>query len=94
MVLSYFPRLLQHVYLGGKTPATFWVGQPMSNSGVAENKMIRMAAVHNLLAPLTEIFNLRIRAPPRTVPSTASGIQIPPEIKKSGGQTVEFPVLT
>lgn len=70
-------------YLGGKTPATFWVEQPISSSGVAENMQSRMAVVHNLLAPLTERFNLRIRTPPRTVPSTASGIPTPPERKKS-----------
>lgn len=66
---------------GGKTPATIWVEHPRNNSGVAETRQSRMATVHNLLAPLTERFSLRIRTPPRTVPSTAIGMQTPPEEK-------------
>lgn len=65
-------------YPGGKIPSTVWVEQPISSSGKEENRQTTMAPVHNLLAPLTERFNLRITTPPRTVPSTASGIQTPP----------------
>lgn len=54
----------------------------MNSSGTAETMQSRMATEHNLLAPLTERFNLRIRTPPRTVPSTASGMQTPPEERK------------
>lgn len=56
----------------------------MSNSGEAENKQSKTAPVHNLLAPFTGRFNLLIRSPPRTVPSTASGIQTPPEGQTTG----------
>lgn len=65
-------------YPGGKTPSTFWVEQPRSNSGNEENRQTKTAPVHNLLAPLTDRFNLRITTPPRMVPSTATGIQTPP----------------
>lgn len=65
-------------YPGGKTPSTFWVEQPRSNSGNEENRQTKAAPVHNLLAPLTDRFNLRITTPPRMVPSTATGIQTPP----------------
>lgn len=51
----------------------------MSSRGAETNKLSTTTVVHSLLAPFTERFNLRIRTPPRTVPSTASGIQIPPE---------------
>lgn len=67
-------------YPGGKTPSTFWVGQPRSNSGNEENRQTKTAAVHNLLAPLTDRFNRRITTPPRMVPSTATGIQTPPGV--------------
>lgn len=39
----------------------------------------RTAAVHSLLAPLTDTLNLRMMAPPRTIPRTASGMPTPPE---------------
>lgn len=41
-----------------------------------------MAPVHNLLAPLTERFNLRITTPPRTVPITDNGMQTTPDTHK------------
>lgn len=63
----------------------------MNSSGNAENRHRTMATVHNLLAPLTERFNLRIRAPPRTVPSTAMGIPTAPE--KSTPQKLESHVV-
>lgn len=56
----------------------------MNNSGRAENRQSRTAPVHNLPAPFTERFNLLIRRPPRTVPSTANGIQTPPGRQKTG----------
>ena len=64
-------------------PPIFWVEQPMNNKGTEEMIQIKTAPVHNLLAPLRDRFNRRIRTPPRTVPSTASGIQTPPE-RESG----------
>lgn len=61
----------------------------MNSNGKAENMHRTMAVVHNLLAPLTERFSLRIRAPPRTMPSTAMGIPTPPERQKSRRQKLE-----
>lgn len=75
-------------YPGGKIPSTFWVEQPSSSSGKDENKQTKTAPVHNLLAPLTERFNLRITTPPRMVPSTASGMQTPPG--GAGGQRLSL----
>lgn len=72
-------------------PPTAWVGQPMSSRGVATNKLSTTTVVHSLLAPFTERFNLRIRTPPRTVPNTASGIQIPPEEGKVDICDVKIP---
>ena len=60
----------------------------MNSSGTVESMQSRMAVVHNLLAPLTERFSLRIRTPPRTVPRTANGIPTPPDGEKSRGHTL------
>lgn len=68
----------RRIHPGGKTPSTVWVEQPISSSGKEENRQTKMAPAHNLLAPFKERFNLRITTPPRTVPTTASGIQTPP----------------
>lgn len=61
----------------------------MSSSGMADIMQSKMAMVHNLLAPLTERFNLRIRAPPRTVPSTASGMLTAPGMNEAEGQKLQ-----
>lgn len=60
-------------------PPTLWVEQPMSSRGVEVSRLMKTTVVHNLLAPFTDRFSRRIKTPPRTVPSTASGIHTPPE---------------